>query len=497
MSHAETALAAFHAARDAGAVVDWQALAASLAAAIPTPKRRKADPNAAPAWWHAAPLPRAYETESLDVTFADGVTVRVNGTRAPGKPWAVERAMRGAVGFWHARTGCDGAVPAVAAIVLANGSESWDAALVSSLSLAMREPLPPVRPDRAPVTMATVEFLTGEVARRRAGLVSAIAAERTFPRATYGSRIYPHGFIGCGAWLRSLRGARRELALARAALGLAAPVATVRPVVAAPLLSLPLLTCLPLDCDAVALAMGDAYAMPVEWEIGGTVDAPEPGGAARTGPAPSIPAPPVDAMPVCPAVGEPCEAGCVHRSGCGSPVVANAAPTPREAIGKPAPVEGIASDAPSATGSETLADLTTETRNPVGQVYIGTIDGGTPAAMHYTAPATHPVIAYCLSERARAVLFERIQDGTFPAVGRSAKAGAWCVSLADARDLQDLQSVRWARMPRKPYVRIRLPVEAITTMPAPVSPLAGIQIRPPFLTGGALRGVTLHSPSTL
>jgi hypothetical protein len=110
---------------------------------------------------------------------------------------------------------------------------------------------------------------------------------------------------------------------------------------------------------------------------------------------------------------------------------------------------------------------------------------------------SHPIVAHCLSEKARDLLFARLQDGTFPAECEQRKAGAFRLTLADALACQDVKSIRFAGMPRKAYTRIRIPVVGIDTTPAPVTPVAGIQTHAPFITGGPDRGATLHAPMTL
>ena len=116
---------------------------------------------------------------------------------------------------------------------------------------------------------------------------------------------------------------------------------------------------------------------------------------------------------------------------------------------------------------------------------------------------SHPVVALALSHRAREELFARVLDGTFADGERTAKCGAWRLTLQDALDLQDIASVRWVGMPRKAYTRKAIAAEPLATavvpMPAP-SPLpsASYDIQTAAFYPGALRpdcALTLHGPS--
>lgn len=111
--------------------------------------------------------------------------------------------------------------------------------------------------------------------------------------------------------------------------------------------------------------------------------------------------------------------------------------------------------------------------------------------------ATHPIVALCLSDKAREALEARVMDGTWPAAGRSAAGGAWRLTLADARDCADIPSLRLVGMPRKPRTpRVVAPVEAIAA-PCPVE---AIRTAPPayMVPGAGLCGsaVTYHSAPT-
>lgn len=80
----------------------------------------------------------------------------------------------------------------------------------------------------------------------------------------------------------------------------------------------------------------------------------------------------------------------------------------------------------------------------------------------YPDERTHPVVALALSHKAREELFARVMDGTFPDGERTAKCGAWRLTVQDALDLQDIASVRWVGMPRKPYTRKAVAAKAAT-----------------------------------
>lgn len=166
---------------------------------------------------------------------------------------------------------------------------------------------------------------------------------------------------------------------------------------------------------------------------------------AEDAPAPlaAAPAPVVDhiePLAVCPAVGLPCKVDCGFRSTCGLPAADVDAAAVEAAEAEPAPALCASDDAGDWHPDE----------------------------------STHPVTALCLSPKARDALFARVQDGTFPADGRAAKAGAWRLSLADAAACAGIPSVRMVGLPRKPrtpraappIVTIPTPVEAITIVPA-------------------------------
>lgn len=142
---------------------------------------------------------------------------------------------------------------------------------------------------------------------------------------------------------------------------------------------------------------------------------------------------------------------------------------------------------PSATALEIQAVLSTDDTTTKAAQIMPEIMPAPAAEAWEPTEATHPVVAYCLSERARLILFERVQDGTFPAAGRTARAGVWCLSLADAQDLQDVGSIRFAGMPRKPYTRRAAPTSPTVRVHVPSG--SGFSI-----SHHGIRPVVLHHP---
>lgn len=116
---------------------------------------------------------------------------------------------------------------------------------------------------------------------------------------------------------------------------------------------------------------------------------------------------------------------------------------------------------------------------------------------------SHPVVALALSHKAREELWARVLDGTFADGVRTAKCGAWRVTLQDALDLQDIASIRWVGLPRKPHAQ-----KAVAEHPAAddaqtvaveqsIAP-AAYEIPAAAFYPGALRpdcALTLHGPS--
>lgn len=226
-------------------------------------------------------------------------------------------------------------------------------------------------------------------------------------------------------------------------------------------------------CEAV----GPSYADPAPWEVLGTVDAPE--GLDGTGPAPDAPeAPPA---PTPPAPDAPSARKRAPRKvrggggGGGTPAVGIADVTPAVEIPTPPPVEAIA--------------------DPVEAIELEPIPStfGDDEPVLMPDNETHPVTVHCHSPRARAAVFERIMDGTFPSDGVQAKAGSFRLTYADAVACDGLPSVRFTGMPRKAYTRRPAPLPGkITVHRAPFHIPAGA-----FTPAGAMAGMpaTLHAPS--
>lgn len=420
------AVAAYLAATAAPAAADWRAIADQLHTVLTAKRAPKAE-----AWFADWTLGKVYSLDSLDVTFADGVAVRVNLAKAPGKLPRVAAACRTAVAFYRARTGLD-SVPAFASLTTVSDGATFDAEACSARTADLRvtgRVAPAVRPA---VTVEAVERMAREVERRRAGLAASLAMP---------DRIAAHVIPLCLSW--DARG--RAVAELNAMKESAALAGSWRAAIEAGEAEL--------SAMRAALAPAEAPAAPVEAEPAPVAVEASPA-AAEPVPAPVEPAPaavpPVEAiaeavdhiepLAICPAVGLPCKVDCGFRSTCGLPAADVDA----------AAVEAVeAEPAPALCASDDAGDW-------------------------HPDESTHPVTALCLSPKARDALFARVQDGTFPADGRAAKAGAWRLSLADAAACAGIPSVRLIGLPRKPrtaraappVVTIRTPVEAITIVSA-------------------------------
>jgi hypothetical protein len=140
---------------------------------------------------------------------------------------------------------------------------------------------------------------------------------------------------------------------------------------------------------------------------------------------------------------------------------------------------------PAATETYPALVLSTETRLSTERDNSGTIstDAREPSA------ETHPIVALCLSHKAREALFSKVQDGTFPAETGKAAAGAWRLTLEDAKALQDVGSIRLVGMPRKPYTR-RAAAPVVSSMAIHVPAFGGLTI-----SHHGDRAAVYHSPS--
>lgn len=415
MSNARNAAVALYTlALASAATADWQAVATSLFEALP--KGKAAAPGAPPAWWADYALPRHYTLESMDVVFADGATTRVKVATGKGKAPCIAPACRAAIGFYRARHGQAAAVPAFASL-RTHGGQEFDAAECSRLTDTLRA-IPGTVQGR-PMTDARIAWMESEIARRKAGLQTALY-QRNLPSNERASTADPK------AWIAAVRAGEKELRIMREA------YAVQRGEVAPSAVAVPEMPHNPnaseleveqcthnravthLDVEAVLEAMGAAYGECAELELPGTFEA-------GTGP--------------------------------GRDVVVK---------GDPEAVSALC-EVLVATAGEDVA-----------------LDTWTPSI------ETHPVIAYCLSEKAWNALRDRVQDGTFPAPAGAARFGAWRLTLADAQDLQDVGSIRFAGMPRKPYTRRAV---------APVSSFVRIHAGAAFMAATPPSPVTLHAAS--
>lgn len=435
MSNARNAAVALYTLALANAATaDWQAVATSFFEALP--KGKAAAPGEAPAWFADYAIPKAYTLESMEVQFTDGHTLRTSVVLAKGKPARVGAACRAAIGFYRARHGQAVAVPAFASLRMVDTGTAYDAAECSRLTDSLRA-IPGTVQGR-PMTAARIDWMARELARREAGLAPHAADLDGANASPWVASLPQHMRIAlldpmeteAAAWRRSVAAAEGELAMMREAYvlqrGEAAPVAVavIAPVVA-PVASP---VALPADPEALRAAWCEA--------VSGSHGEPGAYAIANTG-----------------------ESG------------ADGALEPREddASNGPAPRQ----DAPQ-PGSDRPDDAART---------VSSVEG--PDSWMPTE-ATHPVIAYCLSEKAWHALRDRVQDGTFPAPAGAAKFGAWRLTLADAQDLQDVGSIRFAGMPRKPYTRRAV---------APVSAFVRIHAGAAFMASNPPSPATLHAAS--
>jgi hypothetical protein len=441
------AVSAYLAAVASPAAADWRSVADQLHAALPATrgasKPLEARGTSAPAWFADWKLGKVYSLDSLDVTFADGVKVRVNLAKAPNKAPRVAASCRIAVAFYRERTKRD-SVPAFASLVAASDGQEFDAVACSALTADLRRTAYVAPVLRPAVTSEAVARMERELERRRAGLATSEAmpariAAHVIPlclswdargRAEAELRAMKESAGMAEAWRAAIAAGEAELATMRAALAAPEPVAV---------------PCEPIASEPAAIEPEPAS---------------EPLAAVEAGPADHI-AP----LAICPAVGMPCTADCGFRSTC-------TLPHPVVEMDSADPVEAIeAEPLPALCASDDGADD------------------------WHADESTHPVIALCLSDKARAALFDRLQDGTFAATDRTAKGGAWRLTVADAEECAGLASVRFVGLPRKPYTRraatpavtIPLPPEAIRTVPAAA-----------FIPGASITGpVTYHAAPAL
>jgi hypothetical protein len=429
MSNARNAAVALYTLALANAVTaDWQAVATSLFDALPKAKAAASD---APVWWSDYAIPKAYTLESLDVTFADGATFRCNLVSGKNKPPRVAGACRGAIGLYRAKHGERVAVPAFSRIVTASG-QAYDAATCSRLTDELRA-IPGTVQGR-PMTAARVEWMAKEVERRRAGHAVALSDLQGL-QAKPGKGDVRQALIRAAEsrvdmWAGPLRAGETELALIREAFaiqrGEAAPVAVAQ---IAPVVAL---LAAPVAVQAEPSPMHEWCALAVSEAYGECSEFEIPG------------------------TFESLAELSAYQSGPSAETVAATDAVP----------------APIVESREAVAVIA----GPESDVWAPT-------------EVSHPVIAYCLSEKAWQALRDRVQDGTFPAPAGATKFGAWRLTLADAQDLQDVGSIRFAGMPRKPYTRRgAVPV-------APVSAFVRIHAGAAFMASNPPSPATLHAPS--
>lgn len=319
VSNARTvAVAAYLAAIAAPASADWRAVADALYSAMPATRGRaiasavdhgdSISSGAVPRWFADWKLGKVYSLDSLSVTFADGVAVRVNLAKAPGKLPRVGHACRVAVAFYRARTGLD-TVPAFASLVSASDGQEFDAEACSALTADLRVTGIVPGAVRPAVTAEAVERMERELMRRRTGLDRALAREaeliearaesaRTRGPADGDSHRYIDARVaveranldGAGStqWIAAIEACEAELAVMQAA-AFSDPS--------------------PSNPPAVEAA---------------TVDHIEP-------------------LAICPAVGMPCKVDCGFRAGC-TPRAAVAASDPLDAADDGVPAPHLAGD---------------------------------------------------------------------------------------------------------------------------------------------------------
>lgn len=434
------AVAAYLAALAAPASANWQDVATSLFDCLPKTRGVTVEAGA-PAWWCDYKLGKTFRLESMDVLFHDGEAVRVTVSSMPGKLPRIAAAARGAIGFWRARNGHNAAVPAFSSLTMAATGQTYDAEAATRLTMADRAV--PGTVQGKPMTAERVAWMAREVTRRLAYMnrmrAAVMASTDRFDIEKLRAAV--------AVQRASVRGGVEDLRRMRAALiaQRGGAVETVQPVVApvaAPEAVAPVLAVVvPVDADeAQAMwceAVAGAYAAPVAWEIPGTD--PEADGILVQ----SIPPVSVERM---------------DESMPAEPVLVHLAATASE----PAPV---LSTGPTLSEMETVADEWEPTAE------------------------THPIVALCLSHKARETLWAMVQDGTFPAETGKAAAGAWRLTLEDARALESVGSIRLVGMPRKPYTR-RAAAPVVSSPAIHVPAYGGLTIS--HHAGGA---AVYHSPS--
>jgi hypothetical protein len=427
MSHARTvALAAYHAAVAAPVAADWPSVAALLVACLPklraAPKPAVSADGAVPAWWQDYSPNKKFRTDTAEVTFVDGRRVRLSVLSNPGKPLNIGRAVRIACAFYRSKVhnalgapiAMDGttlhgpadhvAVPAIAHVECETTGEDFDAATCTAMTEADRagmwsESDARRRAERLAVEPGPQAGHDVVTIMRSLFLRAWDVAFGDVERAARAANVAKHERAAIEAPARRLvrcEAARVERAAAMVRAGID-----------------------PAEFDQAAWceAVADRYDEPGAFVIGETVEAGADAPEAAAAPSPVEPDPvplPSVAAPI--ALSAPVEA-VVH------PLVGIA--------DAPAPM-GI----PSSHAPEAIADAWEPTAD------------------------SHPIIAVCLSDKARTALFDMILDGTFPARPPVTKGGSWHLTLADALACQGLPSVRFVGLPRKPYTRRHAP-EAI------------------------------------
>jgi hypothetical protein len=196
----------------------------------------------------------------------------------------------------------------------------------------------------------------------------------------------------------------------------------------------------------------------------------------------------LEPMELCPAIGMPCTVHCGFRPTC---VRRDAGAIKGIADGQESGLQTLASygkpddiaDPLDAIDDEPLAALCSDDDAP-------------------TAPG--PVTVLCLSDRSRALVLARTHGRAVEAAGHVAKAGAFRLSLADARACADIKSVRFIGLPRKAYTRsvvaVRTPgvgIQGPTPLSAILADVAPRSWVHPIVAGLARPPVVLHAASKL
>jgi hypothetical protein len=468
MSHARTvALAAYHAAVAAPVAADWPSVAALLVACLPklraAPKPAVSADGAVPAWWHDYVPGKRYVPTSADVEFADGRTIRVTIASNPGKPLNIGRAIRTAVAFYRARVHADMGAPRPS---YESTVTPWNAHVAVPAIESVHVPSTGMAFCPLDCSRMTAELRAGTwgaddaPADPAAALASYVAAWRAAYQAgedavrTDGTwRVAPPASeTDCERMARMFGGTWRLDADGKAMRVHAAP-------------------------GIVWTGEGEQYGNDSDYEAGAAVERAEAlaeiyrrsaiptrvdheasRAADREAHAEARAAAWCEAVadgygqPGAFVIGETWEAGAdaPEAAAAPSPVKPDPAPVPPVAapIALPAPVEAVAHPPVG------IADVSAPVGIPSSDPADAMSDAWEPTA------ESHPVIAVCLSDKARSALFDMILDGTFPARPPVTKGGSWHLTLADALACQGLPSVRFVGLPRKPYTRRHAP-EAI------------------------------------